>query len=146
MDYAAPRGTPIHAAADGKVNFIGRKGGYGNHISLSHNKTTKTSYSHMRKFKKGLKRGSTVKAGDIIGYVGTTGRSTGPHLHFEVRKNGKAVNPLTAELPRPSKLVGVELAQFKLSQVRLLLQVAQQRIMTNTLASLTPEAIAKAAL
>lgn len=146
MDYAAPRGTPIHAAADGKVDFIGRKGGYGNHISLRHDKSTQTSYSHMRKFKKGLKRGSRVKAGDIIGYVGTTGRSTGPHLHFEVRKNGKAVNPLTAELPRPSKLVGVELAQFKLSQVRLLLQVAQQRIMTNTLASLTPEAIARAAL
>jgi murein DD-endopeptidase MepM/ murein hydrolase activator NlpD len=146
MDYAAPRGTPIHAAADGKVDFIGRKGGYGNQVSLRHNKSTQTSYSHMRKFKKGLKRGSRVKAGDIIGYVGTTGRSTGPHLHFEVRKNGKAVNPLTAELPRPSKLVGVELAQFKLSQVRLLLQVAQQRIMTNTLASLTPEAIAKAAL
>ena len=146
MDYAAPRGTPIHAAADGKVDFIGRKGGYGNHISLRHDKSTQTSYSHMRKFKKGLKRGSRVKAGDVIGYVGTTGRSTGPHLHFEVRKNGKAVNPLTAELPRPSKLVGVELAQFKLSQVRLLLQVAQQRIMTNTLASLTPEAIAKAAL
>lgn len=146
MDYAAPRGTPIHAAADGKVDFIGRKGGYGNQVSLRHDKSTQTSYSHMRKFKKGLKRGSRVKAGDIIGYVGTTGRSTGPHLHFEVRKNGKAVNPLTAELPRPSKLVGVELAQFKLSQVRLLLQVAQQRIMTNTLASLTPEAIAKAAL
>ncbi|KAF1074343.1 M23 family metallopeptidase [Halodesulfovibrio sp. MK-HDV] len=89
MDYAAPRGTPIHAAADGKVDFIGRKGGYGNQVSLRHNKSTQTSYSHMRKFKKGLKRGSRVKAGDIIGYVGTTGRSTGPHLHFEVRKMAK---------------------------------------------------------
>lgn len=146
IDYAAPRGTPIHAAADGKVDFIGRKGGFGNHISLRHDKSTKTTYSHMRKFKKGLKRGSKVKAGDIIGYVGNTGRSTGPHLHFEVHKNGKAVNPLTAKLPRPSKLVGVELAQFKLSQVRLFLQVAQQRVMTDTLASLTPEAIAKATL
>lgn len=146
VDYAAPRGTPIHAAADGTVDFIGRKGGYGNHLSLRHDKSTQTSYSHMRRFKKGLKRGSKVKAGDIIGYVGNTGRSTGSHLHFEVRKNGKAVNPLTAKLPRPSKLGKVELAQFKLSQVRLFLQVAQQRVMTETLASLTPEAIAKAAL
>ncbi|SIO36734.1 M23 family metallopeptidase [Halodesulfovibrio marinisediminis] len=146
VDYAARRGTPIYAVADGTIDFIGRKGGFGNHISLRHDKSTQTTYSHMRKFKKGLKRGSKVKAGDIIGYVGNTGRSTGPHLHFEVRKNGKAVNPLTAQLPRPSKLEGVELAQFKLSQVRLFLQVAQQRVMTETLASLTPEALAKAAL
>lgn len=146
VDYAAPSGTPIHAAADGKVDFIGRKGGYGNHIRIRHDKSTQTSYSHLRKFRKGLKNGSTVKAGEIIGYVGSTGRSTGPHLHFEVRKNGKAVDPLRAELPRPTKLEGVELAEFKLSQVRLFLQVAKQQFMRNTLASLTPEAIAKAAL
>ncbi|SHJ50236.1 peptidoglycan DD-metalloendopeptidase family protein [Halodesulfovibrio aestuarii] len=146
VDYAAPRGTPIHAAADGTIDFIGRNGGYGNQITLRHNSSTKTAYAHMRKFKKGLKRGSKVKAGDIIGYVGNTGRSTGPHLHFEVLKNGKAVNPLTAELPRPTRLKGVELAQFKLSQVRLFLQVAQQRVMTETVASLTPETIAKATL
>ena len=146
MDYAAPRGTPIHAAADGVVEFVGRNGGYGKHIRLRHSKTMKTSYSHMHKFKKGLKRGSRVKAGDIIGYVGSTGRSTGPHLHFEVRKNGRAIDPLKAELPRPSKLEGVELAQFKLSQVKLFLQVAQQRVMKNALAALTPEALVNAAL
>ncbi|MCT4626430.1 M23 family metallopeptidase [Halodesulfovibrio sp.] len=146
IDYAAPTGTPIHAAADGTIEFVGRKGGYGKHIAMRHDKSTKTTYSHLHKYKKGLKSGAKVKAGDVIGYVGSTGRSTGPHLHFEVHKNGKAVDPLKAELPRPSKLEGTELAEFKLSQVRMFLQVAKQRLMKSALASLKPEAIAKAAL
>ena len=145
-DFAAPTGTPIYAAADGKIDFLGRNGGYGKHIRIVHDKSTRTSYSHMSRYAKGLKKGSKVEAGQVIGYVGSTGRSTGPHLHFEVHKNGKAVDPLKSALMRPTKLKGVELAQFKLKQVRLFLQVAQQRITNNVLASISPEFMAKAAL
>ena len=93
-DFAAPRGRKIYAAGDGRVEFKGRKGGYGNTIIINHRNGYKTLYAHQNGFKKGLKRGQNVKKGQHIGYVGSTGLSSGPHLHLGVYKNGKAVNPL----------------------------------------------------
>jgi len=93
-DFAAATGTPIYAAGDGVVAFKGRKGGYGNYIKLKHNGTYETAYAHMHGFAKGMHRGKRVKQGQVIGYVGSTGRSTGPHLHYEVHKHGHKVNPM----------------------------------------------------
>ena len=111
-DFAAPRGTPIYAAGNGVVTFAGRKGGYGKYVRLRHGSTYQTAYAHMKSFAKGIKKGARVKQGQIIGYVGTTGRSTGPHLHYEVMVNGKQVNPLKVTLPRGDKLKQSEMADF----------------------------------
>jgi murein DD-endopeptidase MepM/ murein hydrolase activator NlpD len=91
LDFRGPTGAPIHAAADGKITFVGRRSGYGNVIEISHGNGLTTRYAHMSKFR--AKRGQKVEAGDVIGALGSTGRSTGPHLHFEVRINNRAVNP-----------------------------------------------------
>lgn len=93
MDIAAPKGTPIKVTGDGAVKFVGYNGGYGKTIKINHGKGIETRYAHMSKFKKGLIKGKPVKKGDIIGYVGTTGRSTGNHLHYEYRVYGKIANP-----------------------------------------------------
>jgi len=93
IDYAAPRGRKIRATAPGKVIFRGRKGGYGNTIIIRHKGGYQSLYAHQSKFSSHIKRGSWVKQGQLIGYVGTSGRSTGPHLHFGLYKNGKAINP-----------------------------------------------------
>lgn len=99
VDYGAPRGTPVRATADGKVELRGKQRGYGNVIILRHGRKYSTVYAHLSKFAKKVKRGSTVKQGDTIGYVGSTGYATGPHLHYEFRVNNKHQNPLTVELP-----------------------------------------------
>ena len=99
VDYAAKLGTPIKAAGDGKIIFRGRKGGYGRVIILQHGGHYSTLYAHMNGFKSGLRVGSRVKQGQIIGFVGSSGRSTGPHLHYEFRVNGTHRNPLTVRLP-----------------------------------------------
>ncbi len=93
IDYAASVGTPVHAAANGKVIFAGKKGGYGNCIIIRHIDGYKTLYAHLRKFARSIRRGKYVKKGKTIGYVGTTGLSTGPHLHFGLYKNNHAINP-----------------------------------------------------
>ena len=93
IDYAARSGTIIRATADGRISFRGRKGGYGNTIEIKHSGGFKSLYAHQSRFYKRLRRGSRVKQGQVIGYVGTSGRSTGPHLHFGLYRNGKAVNP-----------------------------------------------------
>ena len=113
IDFAAPTGTPIYAAGDGVINFKGRKSGYGNYIRIRHNSKLQTAYAHMHKYAKNMCNGKRVKQGQIIGYVGTTGRSTGPHLHYEVIKNGIQVNPKSVDLPIGEQLLGTELAQFK---------------------------------
>ena len=113
VDFAAPTGTPIYAAGDGVVSYRGRKGGYGNYIKLRHNGTISTAYAHLHKFAKGVGTGARVKQGDIIGYVGSTGRSTGPHLHYEVIVNGRQVNPNSVDLPTGEELKGKQLARFK---------------------------------
>jgi len=106
VDYAARSGTPIHALGNGKVIYKGWKGGYGRFILIRHNTAGhSTAYAHMRSFARGIKRGSYVKQGTIIGYVGMSGLATGPHLHFEFRSRGRAVNPLTIKLKHPSKPV-----------------------------------------
>ena len=112
VDFAAPKGTPIFAAGNGKIDFIGRKGAYGKYIKIRHNKTYSTAYAHMQNFAKGMRRGSRVKQGQTIGYVGTTGRSTGPHLHYEILVRNKRTNPLKVRMPLGKKLRGNKLKAF----------------------------------
>lgn len=112
-DYAAPRGTPIKAAGDGKVTFAGRKGGYGNTVIIQHGQTYKTLYAHLNKFRRGVRSGSRVKQGQIIGYVGSTGLATGPHLHYEFYVNGAVRNPVTVKLPKAKSVARSELTRFK---------------------------------
>lgn len=113
VDFAAPRGTPIYAAGDGVIEFAGRNGSYGNYVRIRHNGTYHTAYAHMKGFAKGMRKGKRVRQRQVIGYVGTTGRSTGPHLHFEVHKNKAKVNPLSVKLPTGKTLEGNMLAAFK---------------------------------
>ncbi len=100
VDYAAPTGTKIKAVADAVVDFVGQQNGYGNFVVLKHSGNYSTAYGHMSAFAKGLHKGEKISQGDVIGYVGSTGWATGPHLHFEFRIAGVAVNPLTANIPR----------------------------------------------
>ncbi|MBI3797296.1 MAG: peptidoglycan DD-metalloendopeptidase family protein [Deltaproteobacteria bacterium] len=99
VDFAAPRGTPVRAVASGKVTFAGRQGGYGNIVCIDHPGPYDTAYAHLERIEKGLCQGDHVERGQIIGYVGATGLATGPHLHFELHKNGEYINPLVAKLP-----------------------------------------------
>lgn len=112
-DFAAPRGTPIHATADGNVKFLGRQGGYGNVIELRHSNGVTTLYGHMSAFKEGLGSGEKVSRGDVIGYVGSTGTSTGNHVHYEFRINGDPQNPMTADLPEVGIMSATEMRKFK---------------------------------
>ena len=113
VDFAAPRGTPIYAAGDGTVERAGPFSSYGNYIRIRHNASLKTAYAHLKGFAKGVSTGKRVKQGQVIGYVGTTGRSTGPHLHYEVLKNNKQVNPNSIKLPQGEVLTGSALSNFK---------------------------------
>ncbi len=113
IDFAAPTGTPIFAAGDGVVDRIGRNGGYGRYIRLRHHAGLATAYGHMSRFAPGLGRGDRVSQGDVIGYVGSTGLSTGPHLHYEVLVDGRATNPLTIDLPTGEELTGADLIAFR---------------------------------
>ena len=112
VDFAAPTGTPIYAAGSGTIDFIGWKGGYGKYIRIRHNGRYKTAYAHMSRFAKGMKKGSKVKQRQVIGYVGSTGRSTGPHLHYEVHQNGKAINPRNLRAESKVTLKDQELEKF----------------------------------
>lgn len=111
IDFAAPYGSPIRAVADGIVALAGRAGGYGNQVRISHSKTLGSSYSHMSRI--AVSAGSRVLQGQVIGYVGSTGLSTGPHLHFEVFRNGQVINPRSVSFASSSLLEGPELARFK---------------------------------
>lgn len=112
VDLAAPTNTPIMAAGDGVITQLGRKGGYGKYIRIRHADGYQTAYGHMNGYRQDLKVGSKVKRGEVIGYVGSTGRSTGPHLHFEVLKNNKTVNPFGKNVIAARQLKGFELEQF----------------------------------
>ena len=112
VDYAAPTGTPIHAAGEGKVAFRGWQNGYGNVVVIDHGRHYSTLYGHMSR-SAGLRIGEHVKQGQTIGYVGMTGLATGPHLHYEFRVDGTHRDPLTVTLPKPEPLPAVELARFE---------------------------------
>ncbi|MDD9901166.1 MAG: peptidoglycan DD-metalloendopeptidase family protein [Alphaproteobacteria bacterium] len=113
LDFAAPRGTPVYAAGDGVIRKLGRFSSYGKYIRIRHNNGLETAYAHLNGYKSGLRAGSRVKQGQVIGYVGTTGRSTGPHLHYEILRNGRQINPRSLKLPTGKKLAGAELKKFK---------------------------------
>jgi murein DD-endopeptidase MepM/ murein hydrolase activator NlpD len=100
LDYVAPVGTPVSSIGDGRVVFKGWKGGYGNLVEIRHKNNFRSRYGHLSRFAKGISVGKNVKSGQLIGYVGSTGLSTGPHLHFELQKDGVAVNPLRVNIPR----------------------------------------------
>ena len=127
VDYAAPTGTPVKAAGTGKVVFRGKKGGYGNVVFLRHGGRYTTVYGHMSKFARGVKKGSKVKQGQIIGYVGSTGLATGPHLHYEFRVNGAHRNPLTVKLPKSIALPKNQMPDFKSQTAPLLAQLEKEK-------------------
>lgn len=113
VDYAAPRGTPVRAVGDGTVIIAGRRGGAGKMIKIRHNSVYKTAYKHLHGYARGIRRGAKVKQGQIIGYVGSTGLSTGPHLHFEFYKHGRFVDPLGQTFPSADPVPSDLLSQFK---------------------------------
>lgn len=113
VDYPAPKGSHIYAGGDGVVEVAQYRSGYGNYVRIRHNSEYSTAYGHMNGFAKGIRPGTRVKQGQIIGYVGSTGRSTGPHLHYEVIRNGKRVNPLTIKASASENLRGKNLTEFK---------------------------------
>lgn len=104
VDYAAPTGTPVKSTGDGKITFIGTKGGYGKAVVVQHGSQYSTLYAHLSRFARGVRAGARVKQGDVIGYVGQTGLATGPHLHYEFLVNGVHRNPLTVALPHANPL------------------------------------------
>lgn len=134
VDYAAPAGTPIRATADGTVEFIGRQGGYGNVIILKNFGQYSTLYAHQSRFAKGLKKGSRVQQGQLIGYVGSTGWATGPHLHYEFRIGGKPVDPLAVDLPVARTLEDADRPAFNevvrryQPQIKMLARLQESRI------------------
>ena len=126
-DFAAPSGTPIMASGSGTVTRARWCGGGGNCVKIKHNSTYETIYAHMKSFGKGIREGKKVKQGQIIGYVGSTGLSTGPHLHYEVIVNGKKVNSQKLKLPSGKTLRGEERKQFELDRIKIDLKLANLR-------------------
>ncbi|MCC1497848.1 peptidoglycan DD-metalloendopeptidase family protein [Alcanivorax sp. 1008] len=124
VDYAAPSGTPIRAAGDGRVEFVGKKGGYGNVIIIRHGQAYSTLYAHMRSFTRGMRNGTRVKQGQTIGYVGMTGLASGPHLHYEFLVNGVHRDPLTVKLPKAQGIPEGERKAFLVHANRLRNQLA----------------------
>ena len=127
VDYAAPRGTPIKATGDGKVLLAGRRGGYGNTVIIQHGNTYRTLYGHMQGFAKGVKTGGSVKQGQVIGYIGTTGLSTGPHLHYEFQVNGVHVDPLGRKLPMSDPIAKSERSRFLQQSQPLMARMNQEK-------------------
>jgi murein DD-endopeptidase MepM/ murein hydrolase activator NlpD len=127
VDFAVPAGTPIAASGDAVVASAGWTGGYGNMVVLHHNSSYSTAYGHMSRIAKGIKPGVHVRQGDVIGYVGMTGLATGPHLHYEVRVNNKAINPLGVRLAATQKLDGHALADFHAQEAAIAKRVAALR-------------------
>ena len=126
-DFAAPSGTPIMASGSGTVTRARWCGGGGNCVKIKHNSTYETIYAHMKAFAKGIKEGKKVKQGQIIGYVGSTGMSTGPHLHYEVVVNGKKVNSQKLKLPSGKILKGVARKEFEIERIKIDLRLSEKR-------------------
>ncbi|WP_426414609.1 OapA family protein [Aestuariirhabdus sp. LZHN29] len=125
VDYAASTGTPIRAAGDGKVIHAARKGGFGKAVIIQHGQRYSTLYAHLSKYGRNVRSGKYVKQGQIIGYVGSTGLATGPHLHYEFRENGVHVNPMTVKLPSAKPIAKKERIEFE-SQTQLLISQLEQ--------------------
>jgi murein DD-endopeptidase MepM/ murein hydrolase activator NlpD len=119
VDWAAPRGTPIMAAGDGEVVYADWKSGYGNYIKIRHTNGYETAYAHQSGFAKGVRKGIRVRQGQVVGFVGSTGLSTGPHLHYEVHVNSNPVDPMRIKLPRGRSLAGEVLAVFNSERERI---------------------------
>ena len=128
-DFAAPTGTPIMASGDGKVIKVGWCGGGGNCVKIKHNSKYQTVYAHMSKFGRGIKKGVRVKQGQIIGYVGSTGLSTGPHLHYEVIENGKKINSQKLKLPSGKTLKGEQRKKFEVAKIKI--DVLKSNLISN---------------
>jgi murein DD-endopeptidase MepM/ murein hydrolase activator NlpD len=125
VDYAAPGGTPIKAAGDGKIIHRGRHGGYGNAVIIQHGGNIETLYAHLSKFHAAAKMNGRVRQGEVIGYVGATGLATAPHLHYEYRLNGVHRNPRTVELPQAEPILNEYRAEFLASAEPLLDELLQ---------------------
>jgi murein DD-endopeptidase MepM/ murein hydrolase activator NlpD len=138
-DYAAPMGTPVHAAGDGRVSFAGQHGGYGNAVVLAHSNSVSTLYGHMSRFAKHIRVGTRVQQGDVIGYVGMTGLATGPHLHYEYLVDGVHKDPQTVHLPGAEPLHAEALQKFRHLTAPLLADLSAQQ------AAAAPTAAAAAA-
>jgi murein DD-endopeptidase MepM/ murein hydrolase activator NlpD len=119
IDFGAPTGTPVYAAGDGTVEQVRRAGGYGNWLQIRHSDGWSTGYAHLSRYAKGVRVGQRVSQGQVVAYVGTTGLSTGAHLHYEVIKGGQKVNPKGAKVPQGSVLAGADLQQFKAQKGRI---------------------------
>ncbi len=119
VDWAARPGTPIFAAGNGRIEAAKRHAGYGNYVRIKHANGYKTAYAHMLRFGKGIRSGAKVRQGQVIGYVGSTGRSTGPHLHYEILVNNRHVNPMRIHVPRGRQLKGREMAEFQKERTRI---------------------------
>jgi murein DD-endopeptidase MepM/ murein hydrolase activator NlpD len=118
-DFAAPTGTPILAAGDGTIIRAGRYGGYGNYVRIRHANGYETAYAHMSRYARGVRAGVRVRQGQVIGYVGTTGRSTGPHLHYEVLRRGRQINPINLRVANGRNLTGRALELFQIERARI---------------------------
>jgi len=118
-DFAAPKGTPIMASGSGIIEMAKWNGAYGKYIRIRHNSKYKTAYAHLNRYARGIKRGAKVRQGQIIGYVGSTGRSTGPHLHYEVLVNGKRRNSQRLKLPSGRTLRGEDREKFEISRIKI---------------------------
>jgi murein DD-endopeptidase MepM/ murein hydrolase activator NlpD len=123
-DYAAARGTPIRATGDGRISFAGTQGGYGRTVIIQHGSSYETLYSHLQNYAKGIKNGSRVKQGQVIGYVGSSGLATGPHLHYEFHVNGIQRNPVTIKFPLTASISAEEKPRFLAISSRHMLQLA----------------------
>jgi murein DD-endopeptidase MepM/ murein hydrolase activator NlpD len=119
VDWAARRGTPIMAAGNGRIEAAKRHSGYGNYVRIRHANGYQTAYAHMMRFGKGIRKGVRVRQGQIIGYVGTTGLSSGPHLHYEILVNNRHVDPMRIHVPRGRQLRGKKLAEFQKERKRI---------------------------
>jgi murein DD-endopeptidase MepM/ murein hydrolase activator NlpD len=113
IDYAAPQGTPVYAAADGKVTFVGREGGFGNLVRIAHGGAYETSYGHLNNFAKGLHRNSRVAQGELVGTVGATGLATGPHLDYRMKRNGAFIDPQAVKLPAKKGVEPRDMGRFE---------------------------------
>jgi murein DD-endopeptidase MepM/ murein hydrolase activator NlpD len=119
VDWAAPTGTPIYAAGNGTIEKAGWESGYGKFVLIKHNNGYETAYGHMTAFARGIDEGTKVRQGQVIGFVGSTGLSTGSHVHFEIRINGRFVDPMRIKLPRGRELQGPALVSFERERTRI---------------------------